>query len=96
MAYTNNGYQRSLTIVVKRIVDGRIESTTEYNGCLAFESYGEISDAELAQMPYEDYKQRLDDFVRYVEELVPGLNVAEALQPGSEARRYNTSACPIN
>lgn len=96
MAYTNNGYQRSLTIVVKRVVDGEVESTTEYDGRLAFGSYGAISNTELAQMSYEDYKQRLDDFVRYVEELVPGLNVAEALQPGSEARRYNTSACPIN
>lgn len=96
MAYTNNGYQRSLTLVVKRIVDGEVQSTTTYDGRLAFGSYGAITDTELARMSYEDYQQRLDDFVRYVEGQVPGLDISAVLQPGSEARRYNTSACPID
>ncbi len=95
MAYTNNGYQRSLTLEVKRIVDGAVQSTTTYNGLLAFGSYGEITPQEMARMSYEEYKQRLDDFVRYVESQVAGLDVSAVLQAGSEARRYNTSACPI-
>lgn len=96
MAYTNNGYQRSLTLEVKRIVDGAVQSTTTYNGRLAFGSYGAITDTDLARMSYEDYKQRLDDFVAYVENQVPGLDVSAVLQSGSEARRYNTSSCPID
>lgn len=95
MAYTNNGYQRSLTLVVKRVVDGKVQSATPYDGTLAFGSYGEITDQELARMPYEKYKQRLDDFIVHVEDIVKGLDVSAALQPGSEARRYNTSSCPL-
>ena len=95
MAYKNNGYQRSLTFVVKRIVDGVVQSTTKYNGCLAFGSYGEIDDKQLARMPYEDYQQRLKDFIAYVESTVSGLDVEAALEPGSAPRRYNTSSCPI-
>ena len=96
MAYKNNGYQRSLTFVVKRIVDGVVQSTTPYNGCLAFGSYGEIDAKQLARMSYEDYQQRLKDFIAYVESTVSGLDIEASLVPGSEPRRYNTSACPIN
>lgn len=96
MAYTNNGYQRSLTLVVKRVVDGKVQSTTTYDGCLAFGSYGAITDTELARMSYEDYQQRLQAFIAYVEGQVPGLDVEAALESGSAPRRYNTSACPIN
>lgn len=96
MAYTNNGYQRSLTLVVKRIVDGTVQSTTTFDGRLAFGSYGAIDNDQLARMSYEDYQQRLKDFIAYVEGQVPGLDVEAALEPGSAPRRYNTSACPIN
>lgn len=95
MAYTNNGYQRSLTLVVKRIVDGSVQSSTTYDGRLAFGSYGAINNEQLARMAYEDYQQRLKDFIAYVEDQVPGLNVEAALESGSAPRRYNTSSCPI-
>ena len=96
MAYKNNGYQRSLTFVVKRIVDGTVQSTATFDGRLAFGSYGAIDNDQLAKMSYEDYQQRLKDFIAYVEGQMPGLDVEAALEPGSEPRRYNTSACPIN
>lgn len=48
MAYVNTGYQRSLTLVVKKYVNGSESSRTVYNGKLAFsigqKSYGAISD----------------------------------------------------
>ena len=89
MAYVNTGYQRSLTLVVKKYVNGSESSRTVYNGKLAFsigqKSYGVISDTTLAQM----------DQSEYVEQQVPGLVVADVTEEGSEARRYNTTSCPF-
>lgn len=95
MAYSNTGYQRSMTLVVRRLVGGTVESSTTYDGRLAFGTYGAITATELAQMSQSDFQQRLDDFIDYVESLVPGLDVSAVTEAGTEARRYNTSACPL-
>jgi len=97
MAYVNTGYQRSLTLVVKKYVNGSESSRTVYNGKLAFsigqKSYGAISDTTLAQMDQSAYEDRLNDFIEYVEQQVPV--VADVTEEGSEARRYNTTSCPF-
>lgn len=99
MAYVNTGYQRSLTLVVKRYVNGSESSRTTYDGRLAFtvgqKSYGAISAATLSQMDQSDYEERLAAFIDYVEQQVPGLDVAQVTEAGSEARRYNTTSCPF-
>lgn len=99
MAYVNTGYQRSLTLVVKKYVNSSESSRTVYNGKLAFsigqKSYGAISDTTLVQMDQSAYEDRLNDFIEYVEQQVPGLVVADVTEEGSEARRYNTTSCPF-
>lgn len=99
MAYVNTGYQRSLTLVVKKYVNGSESSRAVYNGKLAFtidqKSFGAISNMDLAQMDQSDYEDRLNAFIEYVERQVPGLVVADVTEEGSEARRYNTTSCPF-
>lgn len=99
MAYVNTGYQRSLTLVVKKYINDSESSRTIYNGKLAFsigqKSFGAISDTALAQMDQRTYEDRLNAFIEYVEQQVPGLIVADVTEEGSEARRYNTTSCPV-
>ncbi|WP_368209572.1 hypothetical protein [Alistipes shahii] len=100
MDYQNNGYQRSLQLIVKTIVNGQETSRSSYDGRLAFShngnSYTSINNGELMRMPKKDYNQRLTDFIDYVENIVPGLHVEETLEPGYAPRRQNTTACPLN
>lgn len=100
MDYQNNGYQRSLLLVVKTIVNGQETSRSSYDGRLAFShnghSYVSINNNELMRMPKDDYNQRLADFIDYIENIVPGLNVEETLEPGYAPRRQNNTACPLN
>ena len=46
-------------------------------------------------MDQSAYEDRLNDFIEYVEQQVPGLVVADVTEEGSEARRYNTTSCPF-
>lgn len=99
MAYVNTGYQRSLTLVVKKYVNGSESSRTTYDGRLAFtigqKSFGAISNTTLSQMDQSAYEDRLNAFINYVEQQVPGLVVADVTEEGSEARRQNTTSCPF-
>lgn len=96
MAYVNTGYQRSLTVVVTKRVNGAVTGSTTYDGRLAFGSYTAITSTQLAQMGQAAYNRRLLDFQAYVEAQVPGLRFSDYnASSGYNPYIQNTSACPV-
>ncbi|MBQ4278365.1 MAG: hypothetical protein IJC16_00230 [Rikenellaceae bacterium] len=95
MAYVNTGMQRSLTFTLTKKVNGTTVSTTNYDGRLAFGSYAQISDTELASMDEAQYLARLEAFKAYVEGIEADLDVDQATIAGAQAYRQNLTACPI-
>ena len=79
MALTGN--KRSIVLKVTRMIGSVVVAgyPKTYDGKAAFSvadwDYFEITDNQLATMPYDDYLERLEDFKSYVQNLEPGLNV---------------------
>lgn len=101
MPTANTGYKRSLTIIIKKFVNGVIQLgyPKTYDGQDAFDINGEsfalISDVEFALLSAADFNVRLGYFKLYVaqEEGLP--SIEPFLIPGSNPRVYDPGTCPI-
>ena len=99
----NSGLQRSLTLKVVMKLNGvPVPGYPHiYQGRNAFTHPGTgiewpaISAEYMAVMELNDFNARLADFNDYVQQLEFNLSVEDDLIPGADARRENTTACPI-
>ena len=95
MAYTYTGYARYRTLKVKK------ETYTQtYDLCAGFEQVGggepypDITTRELALLPEEEWKKRVEDFVEHVYALEPGLR-ADCPDIVAGAKEHNPKMCPV-
>lgn len=97
----NTGYERSMTLIVSKTVNAEPAPgyPKTYNGRNEFThngvTYPAITGAQLASMTLANYNARLEAFKNYVQGLEYGLDVDAVTVAGSEARRENLVACPI-
>lgn len=97
----NTGYQRSVTLIVRKTVNGAPVTgyPKTYQGRNEFAhngtTYPAITGTQLANLPAAEFNARLEAFKGYVEGLEYGLDVDAVTVAGKEARRENLGACPV-
>jgi len=97
----NTGFERSLTLIVKKTVNGEPATgyPKTYNGRNEFANngttYPAITLGQLANLQQSAFNIRLGSFKNYVEGLEFGLDIDAVTVAGKEAYRENLVACPI-
>lgn len=101
MPTANTGYKRSLTIIIKKFVNGVIQLgyPKTYDGQAAFDVDGQsfllITDAEFALLSAADFNTRLGYFKLYVAQQEGLASIEPYFIPGSNPRVYDPASCPI-
>lgn len=101
MPTANTGYKRSLTIIIKKFVNGVIQLgyPQTYDGQAAFDvdgqSFAPLLDADFALLSAADFNNRLGYFKLYVAQQEGLPSIEPYFIPGSNPRIYDPGACTI-
>lgn len=91
MGVVNTGMQRAVALTVDKTIGGvSVNGYPKVYKMAAFGVLPEKSETELAQMPVEEYMDRLAAFQEYVQGIETGITV-----DGDGAYTRNLTSCPI-